>query len=300
MEDYKEKYEMALEGVQEILSSGQDSIKMSQLALRLHGIFPELKESEDKKIRNRILLSLEKDLMTTKNSGCDTQDLEQCIAWLEKQSKSTTIDIDKMVLKYSQTRETCTNGLPVNCQIRAYRQGINDILEKQGKQEEPQVYETENGEVITYSETDGYKVVEPKFKVGDWVVSRFNSNIHQIINISRNMDYYEFDDGNACSISLANNFYRAWDITDAKDGDVLEFGDHGRLVVGIVSFVNERTGKVDVLCLLDGNEFKIGNFYALDTIKPHPATREQRDQLEKAMFDAGYKWNKEKLKLEKI
>lgn len=47
MEDYKEKYEMALEGVQEILSSGQDSIKMSQLALRLHGIFPELKESED-------------------------------------------------------------------------------------------------------------------------------------------------------------------------------------------------------------------------------------------------------------
>lgn len=33
-------------------------------------------------------------------------------------------------------------------------------LEKQSKQEEPQVYKTDDGEVITYSETKGYKVVE--------------------------------------------------------------------------------------------------------------------------------------------
>ena len=44
-----------------------------------------------------------------------------------------------------------------------------DCLEKQGEQEEPQVYETEDGEIITYSETDGYKFDEPRFKVGDWV-----------------------------------------------------------------------------------------------------------------------------------
>ena len=30
-------------------------------------------------------------------------------------------------------------------------------------QEEPQVYETEDGNIITYSETDGYKFVEPNF-----------------------------------------------------------------------------------------------------------------------------------------
>lgn len=45
--DYKEKYEMALEGIQEILGSGEDSIKMSRLQLRLQGIFPELKESQN-------------------------------------------------------------------------------------------------------------------------------------------------------------------------------------------------------------------------------------------------------------
>ena len=60
---------------------------------------------------------------------------------LEKQDeKSVIIDIDKMVSKYANTKEDCTNGLPVNCQIRAYRQGINDALrlslnlEKQGEQ----------------------------------------------------------------------------------------------------------------------------------------------------------------------
>ena len=45
-------------------------------------------------------------------------------------------------------------------------------LKEQGEQEEPQVYETEDGKIITYSETDGYKFadkIEPKFKVGDWV-----------------------------------------------------------------------------------------------------------------------------------
>ena len=38
-----------------------------------------------------------------------------------------------------------------------------DWLENQGEQEEPQVYETEDGEIITYSETDGYKFDEPNF-----------------------------------------------------------------------------------------------------------------------------------------
>ena len=31
------------------------------------------------------------------------------------------------------------------------------------EQEEPQVYETEDGNIITYSETDGYKFVEPNY-----------------------------------------------------------------------------------------------------------------------------------------
>jgi hypothetical protein len=82
--DYKEKYEMALEGIQEILGSGEDSIKMSRLQLRLQGIFPELKESENEKMRKHII-----EVLKDNFSGEDT---DRCIAWLEKQDEQTIVD----------------------------------------------------------------------------------------------------------------------------------------------------------------------------------------------------------------
>lgn len=147
----------------------------------LESIFPELIESEDERIRKN-LIELFHDTVSNDEIFSDYGlDKTEVLAWLEKQGeqRSITIDADKMASKYSHTKDG-DFGLHVNCQIRAYRQGINDVLnllsgiEKQGEQEEPQVYETENGEIITYSETDGYKVVEPKFKVGDWIVYKDN------------------------------------------------------------------------------------------------------------------------------
>ena len=46
-----------------------------------------------------------------------------------------------------------------------YKKEMSTIarIEKQGEQEEPQVYDTEDGKIITYSETDGYKFDEPNF-----------------------------------------------------------------------------------------------------------------------------------------
>ncbi len=51
---------------------------------------------------------------------------------LEKQGeqKSGNINVNKMVMEYSQTNDG-DFGLPVNCMIRAYRQGINDVLNKE-------------------------------------------------------------------------------------------------------------------------------------------------------------------------
>lgn len=90
--DYKEKYEMALEGIQEILSSGEDSIKMSRLQLRLQGIFPELKESENW-IPKEIIKYL-------KEKG----DFRSCwIAWLEKQGEQKPADKVEPKFKVGQT-----------------------------------------------------------------------------------------------------------------------------------------------------------------------------------------------------
>lgn len=95
MEDYREKYEMALEGVQEILSSGEDSIKMSRLELRLRGIFPELheSESEDERIRKRIYNYINVALDDNENA-----EKEKWLAWLEKQGESIKINRGKNYL----------------------------------------------------------------------------------------------------------------------------------------------------------------------------------------------------------
>ena len=131
--------------------------------------------------------------------------------------------------------------------------------------------------------------IEPRFKVGNWVVNKFGDSWHIDSLDKKN---YQVSDGkgnyNYFPISKQDEIH-LWTIQDAKNGDVLEFGDHGRRVIGILSYINKTTGKVDVSCLLECNKFKVGVFYNLDTVKPHPATKEQRDTLMKAMNDAGYK-----------
>ena len=145
-----------------------------------------------------------------------------------------------------------------------------------------------------------YKI-KPRFKVGDLIILAENHNsVYQVERIDNYRYYLRHYLGGTLSVHFDNELIRLWTIEDAKKGDILEFVDHGRLVVGIVSFVNERTGKVDVSCLLEDNKFKIGNFYALDTINPHPATKEQRDILMKAMADAGYTFDFKKKELRKL
>ena len=99
--DYKEKYEMALEGIQEILSSGEDSIKMSRLQLRLQGIFPELKESEDEKIRKWLISQLK-----IKSDDTDSDlsiMIDKSITWLEKQGVQPRYNIGDIICDKSCT-----------------------------------------------------------------------------------------------------------------------------------------------------------------------------------------------------
>lgn len=152
--------------------------------------------------------------------------------------------------------------------------------------------------------------VEPKFHEGDWVCENEPNNyarfiqILEIVNVQGKERYRIsrdlHNDEDIVECRFIENNYHLFNIQDAKEGDVLEFGDHGRLVVGIVSYVNKTTGKVDVNCLLENNNFKVGNYYNLDTIKPHPATKEQSDLLFQKMHEAGYEWDANKKELKKI
>ena len=156
-------------------------------------------------------------------------------------------------------------------------------------------------DIIAWLEKQGeqkpVEKVEPKFKVGDWVTDRVCKCQIRFIDDTQ---YWYSENCILGDIESIDKKYHLWTIQDAKEGDVLEFGDHGRLVVGIVSYINKSTGKVDVCCLLEDNNFKVGNYYALDTIEPHPASQEQRHLLFQKMEEAGYEWDAAKKELKKI
>ena len=189
---------------------------------------------------------------------------------------------------------------------------INDVstssmlnwLEKQGGQEEPQLYKTKDDVIITYSESEGYKFVEPKFKVGDWIVldgfplliGDICSNKYKLIG----SDHRNFD------IELIDKVAHLWTMADAKDGDVLVCESGWTCI--FKTLVNEET--FGSYCFMDSTGWfcELGSechtlkeeFVKAYNGKIHPATKEQRELLFQKMKEKGYKWdydNKKPIKL---
>lgn len=254
-EEKAKAYDKAVNKLKGLMAQGVDPLIARA---DVQDFFPEIRESEDEKIRKAIIEFFELQDDNTTYSLVPKKDI---LAWLEKQAE---VESD-------------------NDDIEAEEKGIREAFNK--------IWDEKQGE---WKPTD---MVEPKFKVGDWIIHKDNKNIPIKIIEKIGMYYRTVDTVNYhhnMYIDYVNENYRLWTVQDAKEGDVLEFGDHGRLVVGIVSYVNKTTGKVDVNCLLENNNFKVGNYYNLDTIKPHPATKEQRDLLFTKMKEAGYEWDSEK------
>jgi len=94
--DYKEKYEQGLECIQEILSSGQEKIKMTLLKERLQPFFPELQESEDERIR-KVLIDYFNRYKEQEECGVKTFyeiPTDNILAWLEKQGEKKVPFVD--------------------------------------------------------------------------------------------------------------------------------------------------------------------------------------------------------------
>ena len=262
----------------------------------------EKAKAYDKKIREAILNGLidcrdAPDLGWSNFGGIHIDD---CIAWLEKQGEQAS----------SQTNERA--WLYLVSDVLTWKDGIGQYLDDPRVQELAKKLCSEyaqklyNPSVLLNSpnteknEQKSANKIEPRFKVGDWVVQNYNLlKIRYVGN-----EYYSFETVDAyvdyMLVSEIDSLYHLWTIQDAKVGDVLEFEDHGRRVIGILSYINKTTGKVDVSCLLECNKFKVGVFYNLDTVKPHPVTKEQRDLLFQKIKEAGYKWNTETKTLEKL
>lgn len=136
----------------------------------LEQISTEIKESEDETIRKSLLAYIKGE-----SKRLDTQ---KWIAWLEKQKEaSKAIEAVEKIDKYIDEHLANAHDMKDTNPDKKYYRGWDDALgkiagilqdvyseDKQKEQEEPQVYKTRDGETITYSETDGYKVCDEKQK----------------------------------------------------------------------------------------------------------------------------------------
>ena len=163
-------------------------------------------------------------------------------------------------------------------------------------------------EAVKEEKVDDANKVEPKFKVGDWVIFKDDS-VYQVEKIE-NYEYTlrHFLGGSMPLPFGSRNLIRPWTIQDAKSGDVLvcegkiskdKYGQE----IGIVNKYVGRIGGCDncfeTYCFIDweGN-FIVGKDMGSSNI--HPATKEQRDLLFQKMKEEGYEWDSSRKELIKL
>ena len=163
---------------------------------------------------------------------------------------------------------------------------LNKLSEKQGEQN------LANSAKTCKDEQNHVDEVEPKFHDGDWVV--YCNDICQIVKREEGCNKLvtvfgiEKELVNERNLSTA----RLWTIQDAKAGDVLASKDGDNIL--IFRNLDTSTSFSSYYNIQGKGELGWSNGYFI------PATKEQRDQLEKAMDNAGYTFDFDKKELKKV
>ena len=275
-------------------------------------IIVKKKESEDEKIRKDVLAFIRRE-----GQHIDKYKWHKWIAWLEKQKP--TISWHKVEPKEYVLEKSLI--LKKNGEIDVVQDTILSVtdaeyvipfsllknLPKSDSQEKNLINDTDEEIVKVVENTSILDMVEPKFKVGDWIVN--HNVVYHIDKISGVYLTLSTLDGTALvyNISVLDSEYtRLWTIQDAKDGDVLATEDKNFTTpfVAIYKSLGDTVyeGLRDNLtfnshCFIGFN----GNFYegedghAIEDA--HPATKEQCDLLFQKMHEAGYEWDADKKEL---
>jgi len=158
-------------------------------------------------------------------------------------------------------------------------------------------------EIYTWLEKQGEQKhankIEPKFHEGDWITNGIDCTF-QIASIENGIYY----DTNNCGsdIESTDKYYHLWTIKDAKDGDVLVYGDnpidHHVEVTMIFKSVRNKNSVFTHFHIFD-DKFRSDDWCDCGE-NVHPATKEQRDFLFFKIKEAGYKWDKENKELKNI
>lgn len=281
------RYEEALEKAKELYLKSKDTTARNVL----EEIFPQLKESSDEKIRKELIDFFKKGAENgEQTNGIYDKDI---LAWLEKQGKQQKpvpkFKVGDTMRTLQEAADNIISGLPVVISIdKEYYHCTNELIaiKDQDDYEFPPM-----NKIQTHTDK-----VEPEFKAGDWIVNNVSKDIFLIKSI--NNRYCTLEDINGIIISPClppcESESHLWTISDAKKGDVLvdKYGN-----IGIYQGdKNAVTWNSYCYCGVNKVFYNKGSH----EFPCYPATKEQRDQLEKAMDDAGYTFDFEKKKLKKL
>lgn len=148
--------------------------------------------------------------------------------------------------------------------------------------------------------------VEPKFKVGDWII--FNGITLYIKEVVKGFYRTVSKDGITNSYDWGiDNVARLWTIQDAKDGDVLACKNGWTCIFKVL---DNHTNTFSSYCFMDNDKWFCNTGSECHTLDKafikayngeiHPAAKEQRDLLFQKMKEAGYEWDANKKELKKI
>ena len=278
MKDYKK----ILEGVVGIINTTEKSdIGFTNICSYLSDNCPELnKESEDEELRKTIIENLKGNMYRT---DADYDLLNKQIAWLKKQ-KSVTFNSTEDEETRKEIIEFIKSSFPVGKNNRWIT-----WLEKQGEQKPNDK-------------------AESKFKVGDWIVDNEDDEFFKVTKVRENTYCIASIDGEEFDIQkdIVEDDYHILSIDDTKDGDVLACESGWTCI--FKALINDYT--FSSYCFMDADKLVCETGSECHTLDKafvdayngeiHPATKEQRDKLKKAILNAGYKWDSEKKELKKI
>ena len=262
---------------------------------KLERMFPELMESEGEGIRKE-LISFVRGMLACHDKPNAERDekYESWIAWLEKQGQQKPIVIIPKFRVGDEIKTSNEESLTIT------------KIDENG-------YWSEDLFICGFDEECIWDLVgqkhadkiEPKFKVGDWIVTNKNhiwyvdetpettSYLYRLINQYGKVEVAEFE--------VVDNAARFWTIQDAKDGDILSW-DNGRYTI---IFKELKDNKIIAHCSYNNHSehFRTqGNYDTMfdSHLKFVLGTKEQRDFLFQKMKDAGYTFDFEKKELKKI
>lgn len=272
-EEKAKRYDKALERAREYKKHGYMMINVA-----LDNIFPELKESDDERIR-KALLELFSNVNKKDFRGIPT---EKIIDWLERQSKETRWKPSKEEMEEDDVRRRST------IQVLEYARSLDSYNQYGKKDIDKNIAWLEKQVPIDI------KKVEPKFHEGDWTVSNLDGNARQIseVHSDEHNSYYVIN-GKSVNLEEYDRLHHLWTIEDAKPGDVLvckgNVKDSRITYERICLFENLNKAFFTLTKTSNGLEeydINVNIDYPDNTV---PATKKQKEILFMTMKEVGYK-----------